>query len=748
MAAGAAGDFRVTRRQRAVATVLLLTCLAACGGGGGVTSTPTPVNTTPVTPVTPTPTSFDTSEYRRSNGAVQAQAITAYQAGASGAGVIAAVIDSGVDPTSAEFAGRISPFSGDAAGNRGVSDEDGHGTQVSALLLAARNGSSIQGVAWGATLLSIRTDRPGSCAATDGCGFGNTAIASGIDTATSVGARVINLSLGGNAASPTLVAAISRATSAGIVIVIAAGNEKGSEIDPLAASAIAAAAPGTVIVAGAVDENNVMADFSNHAGAAGASYLTALGVKVRSFDHTGTAYLYSGTSESAPIIAGAVALLAQAFPNLTGKQIVELLLRTADDLGDAGVDAVYGHGALNLARAFAPVGTLSVAKVADPLSLAGAGSLGGPLGDAGQTGAALAKVPAHDSYDRAYLINVAGLLTREPVGRLAASLFGDTVRSSAGRVGSLGFAVATRGGDGLAWRGEAMTGVQDRRDPGQLLTGQAQVALAPDRTAVFGFGQSLGALLDSAGGQGALGLAPLVTGRSDGLGVLAHDRAGAAVAQRLGAWTASFGIGELRLGEPLRPGQPLPGLATASRAVLRLERDIGRLHIAGSGELLVERGALLGSRLAPAFGLNGASTASAVLQLVLPLGGWSLAGEARLAHSSADFSGAGLIRHAEGLVGTAGSLTLVHGGIIVPGDMVSASIAQPLRVSGRAELAFGDGGLTGFGPSGREIAAEAQYARPLWGGTFGFGLFWRHQPGHILDAAPDAGGAIRFRLGI
>ena len=43
------------------------------------------------------------------------------------------------------------------------------------------------------------------------------------------------------------------------------------------------------------------------------------------------------------------------------------------------------------------------------------------------------------------------------------------------------------------------------------------------------------------------------------------------------------------------------------------------------------------------------------------------------------------------------------------------------------------------------MAAEAQYARPLWGGTLGLGLFWRQQPGHIRDAAPDAGGAIRFR---
>ena len=39
--------------------------------------------------------------------------------------------------------------------------------------------------------------------------------------------------------------------------------------------------------------------------------------------------------------------MAQAFPNLTGAQIVDILFKSADDLGIAGVDGVYGHGRLN-----------------------------------------------------------------------------------------------------------------------------------------------------------------------------------------------------------------------------------------------------------------------------------------------------------------------------------------------------------------------------------------------------------------
>jgi len=60
-------------------------------------------------------------------------------------------------------------------------------------------------------------------------------------------------------------------------------------------------------------------------------------------------------------ISGAVALMAQAFPNLTGKQIVNILFQTADDLGAVGVDSIYGHGRLNIQRAFQTIsGTFGI----------------------------------------------------------------------------------------------------------------------------------------------------------------------------------------------------------------------------------------------------------------------------------------------------------------------------------------------------------------------------------------------------
>ncbi len=159
--------------------------LSACGGGGRRRIAPIPPAPTPTPTPDPTPTPHphtdahsdphadaDTEHelttrpsIRRRNYSVAANAIAAYNAGATGKGMKIGIVDSGINPSLSEFAGRIDPASGDVAGNRGVSDEGGHGTAVTAVAAAARNGQNTMGVAFDATIVSERADESGSCAA-------------------------------------------------------------------------------------------------------------------------------------------------------------------------------------------------------------------------------------------------------------------------------------------------------------------------------------------------------------------------------------------------------------------------------------------------------------------------------------------------------------------------------------------------------------------------------------------------------
>lgn len=739
----------MTCRLSLLVTTGALLGLAACSGGsagGGIASTPAPTpaptpspTPTPTSPLVPNTINFDTAEYRRSNGAVAAQAIPAWQAGATGAGVVAAVIDSGVASSNAEFAGRISPLSRDLAGARGIVDEDGHGTEVSAILLAARDGANIHGVAFGATLLALRADSPGSCDQTNGCGFGSTAIAAGFDAAASAGARVVNLSLGGGSSNLQVRAAAARAVAAGAVVVVSAGNESLPEIDGFA-NGLRLAAPGSVIVAGAIDEARTIFTNSNRAGSAAEHYLVALGVRVRSFDHLGVNFLYSGTSEAAPIVSGAVALLAQAYPTLTPAQIVDILLRTADDLGATGTDPVYGRGALNIARAFAPIGPLSVEKVADRLDASATGVLAGPLGDASHLGMAVSKLPVHDLYGRAYSVDLGTTLRRQAPGRLANALLGGDASSGGGRYGAADVAVSVRGGGGANWRGDVATGVDARDRPrAAFLGGQAQVLLAPGRSLVLGYGQSAAAMLDTAAGADGI-VAPFVATLASETGLVAQPEGGVAVTQRWGAWTVGTAFGTQRMA--LGAGRDT---ARASRAVLRADRTLGALRIGIGAELMVEQGSLLGSQLPPVFGIAGASTTSALLRLALPMGDWALLGDARIGTTSAALSGTGLLQGGARLTSSAASLSLSRAALLADNDRISLTIAQPLRAMGMVTLAT-EAAAVRLGPSGRETALELGYLRPLDTGSLSLAAFWRDQPGNIAPSPADAGVAARLRV--
>ena len=123
----------------------------------------------------------------------------------------------------------------------------------------------------------------------------------------------------------------------------------------------------------------------------------------------------SGTSFAAPHVSGAIAVLKSAFPTMTAPQIVELLLMTAEDLGDRGVDPVYGHGLLDLNAATNSVGAVRLAS-----SMTGRGKKGGVMlvsdsriesssAFGGAFDETLAQLGAIDSFDRVFPLPLSNL---------------------------------------------------------------------------------------------------------------------------------------------------------------------------------------------------------------------------------------------------------------------------------------------------------------------------------------------------
>ena len=146
---------------------------------------------------------------------------------------------------------------------------------------------------------------------------------------------------------------LSAAAARDAIFVWAAGNDSDKQSSAL--SAIPVVMPemrGHFINVVAWDSaTGALAEYSNACGITANWCITAPGNNI----DTG-ASIANGTSFATPIVSAAVAVIREAFPYMTAPQITNLLFETARDLGTPGVDAVYGHGMLDLERATRPVG--------------------------------------------------------------------------------------------------------------------------------------------------------------------------------------------------------------------------------------------------------------------------------------------------------------------------------------------------------------------------------------------------------
>ena len=146
---------------------------------------------------------------------------------------------------------------------------------------------------------------------------------------------------------------MSAAAARDAIFIWAAGNDSDKQSSAL--SAIPVVMPemrGHFINVVAWDSaTGALAEYSNACGITANWCITAPGSNI----DTG-ASIANGTSFATPIVSAAVAVIREAFPYMTAPQITNLLFETARDLGTPGVDAVYGHGMLDLERATRPVG--------------------------------------------------------------------------------------------------------------------------------------------------------------------------------------------------------------------------------------------------------------------------------------------------------------------------------------------------------------------------------------------------------
>lgn len=291
----------------------------------------------------------------------------------TGAGVLVAIVDTGIDLDHPEFAGRIAAggacFGGTTACSGAAAqgdDNHGHGTHVAGIVASAANGTGNTGVAPGASLLPVKV--------LDASGSGSySAVASGISYAASKGAKVINLSLGGSSPSTTLLTPLQTAAATSVIVAAAGNSGNASAPGYPAAYATQAGVVGSMIIVGSVGPTNVISSFSQTPGNGGCVavggvtrcfkdvFLVAPGQSIYSTYPGGGYATMSGTSMATPYVAGVAARVLGASPFLTPQQVVSILLQSATDLGAPGTDAVYGRGLVNLTAALAPLGTTTVA---------------------------------------------------------------------------------------------------------------------------------------------------------------------------------------------------------------------------------------------------------------------------------------------------------------------------------------------------------------------------------------------------
>src|SRR3990170_2916078 len=267
-----------------------------------------------------------------------------------------ALLDTGVDASHADLAGRILAGTSILDGSDGRSDPNGHGTWLAGIMAAATdNGGGIAGVAYaGVSVMPVTVLGP------DGTGL-DSDIIQGVVYAADRGADVILMAFSNYGYSASLQAAIDYAWSNDVVLVAATGND-GSSVASFPAG------DRGVIGVSATDQTDALWASSNYGAD---TFLAAPGTDILTTASDGGYAAVSGTSAAAAEVAGAAALAKAVDPSASNGVIVGRLARNADAVGTV---EQTGNGRLNLARAIIDTSTDAVVPAGAP----GGGPLVGP----------------------------------------------------------------------------------------------------------------------------------------------------------------------------------------------------------------------------------------------------------------------------------------------------------------------------------------------------------------------------------
>jgi subtilisin family serine protease len=278
-----------------------------------------------------------------------------------GAGVVVAVLDTGVQLNHPDLAQSIWTNPGELAGNgrdddnngivddvhganmfdasNNVNDDHGHGTHIAGIIAARQNnGIGGSGIAPGAKIMPVKVLDANMAGNTD-------ALAAGIRYAVDRGAKIINVSINTDAPTDTVKSAVRYAGERGAIVVASAGNN-GRNID-VSPSYPASLADPAVLAVAAQAQDGLLWQLSNSGpqsvdvAAPGARIIaTATGSQYQS---------RSGTSAAAPFVAGSLALLSAARPDLPMSTLRQVITETTKRTGL--LSSLVGSGRLDVAAA-------------------------------------------------------------------------------------------------------------------------------------------------------------------------------------------------------------------------------------------------------------------------------------------------------------------------------------------------------------------------------------------------------------